>query len=331
MAGASLVYSNARVKAMENSLLSHDKITRISYSTDIAAAVHVLYESNYAGGLMVDNPYAYERLLGEEYRIIADFLREAMPDKSALKTLLMQNDYHNAKAMYKAKCMNMKDCNYMLMPPGNIPIDTLRYAIDESSYMSLPDTLAKALAAVSSLEEVAPAMIDTIIDKAMFAEIISVATKLKSKALIKYWQANIDLTNIATLLRVKHKVGGAKLLEESFITGGLIIMENIIKLVDATYEVIAEKLRYTDYGKIVAIGVEEYKSRASLVAYEREWDNYLMNLFRSGRNDLFTISPIAGFYIAKKIELKSLRMMFVCIKNNVHVQEIKQRLRDIYA
>lgn len=333
MAGASLVYSNARVKSMENTFLSQDKITRICYSKDLDEAVHIVYESNYAGGMILDNPYSYEVVLGEEYRLIAEFLREAMPDNSGLTTLLTINDYHNTKALFKAKCLNRKDAEYMLMPRGNINIDIIRSAIEDKNYNRLPEFMAKALAELGTAADIlpSPAIIDTVLDKAMYSDVMSVIVKVKSKELKKYWTATIDLTNIATLFRIKQKVGGAKLLQQSFIEGGTLTLDSLVKLADVSYDTIAEKLKFTDYGKIVAAGALEYKSRASLVGYERDWDNYLVNIFRSGRNDLFTIAPIAGFYVAKKIELKSLRMMLICIKNGVNTQDIKQRLRDIYA
>ena len=82
MAGQSLIYSNARVKAMENSLLTSEKITRMAYSDSLGDAIKILYESNYGGGYTVDNPYAYNEILRAEESKVASFVREAMPDKS---------------------------------------------------------------------------------------------------------------------------------------------------------------------------------------------------------------------------------------------------------
>ena len=92
MAGQSLIYSNARVKAMENSLLTSEKITRMAYSDNLLDAVKILYESNYGGGTTVDNPYAYGEILRMEEKRVVDFVREAMPDKSGLQTLDYIND-----------------------------------------------------------------------------------------------------------------------------------------------------------------------------------------------------------------------------------------------
>ena len=54
MASNSLVYSNARVKSLENGFLSQDKINRMVYSESLEEAVRVLIESGYGAGTIAD-------------------------------------------------------------------------------------------------------------------------------------------------------------------------------------------------------------------------------------------------------------------------------------
>ncbi|MDE5911747.1 MAG: V-type ATPase subunit, partial [Clostridia bacterium] len=68
-----------------------------------------------------------------------------------------------------------------------------------------------------------------------------------------------------------------------------------------------------------------------MVAFERIWDNTLINIFKEGRNDIFTVAPIAGFYVAKKIEIKIVRMICILLKNDVDKDVIRDRLRELYA
>ena len=89
---------------------------------------------------------------------------------------------------------------------------------------------------------------------------------------------------------------------------------------------VVEKLRYSDYSKVA-----DCLREGDMVSFERIWDNMLLDVFKEKRNDIFSISPIAGFYVAKKIEIKVVRMICIMLKNDVDKDVIKVRLRELYA
>ena len=334
MAGQSLIYSNARVKAMENSLLTSEKITRMAYSDSLSDAVKILYESNYGGGFTIDNPYSYGEILKSEESRVADFVREAMPDKSGLQTFLTINDYHNAKSYLKAKFTKGIEVNLMLLPAGNIEIDIIDEAIQKEDYSKLPDFMAEAIKEIETAykeDKISPRFIHLTLDKAMYKDILTACKKARVKSITKYWQSNIDFIKVSTMLRCKRINAEISFLKENLIAGGEIndyILEGLYK---ESYDVIAEKLRYTSLGEIIAVGVGEAKAGKALVSYEVLWDNYLLNIFKEDKADVFSVAPIAGFYIAKKIEVKMVRMILTCLKNRADLQEIKARLRGFYA
>ena len=334
MAGQSLIYSNARVKAMENTLLSAEKITRMTYADSLAEAVKILYESNYGGGVMVDNPYAFAEVLHAEEERVAKFMREAMPDDSGLDTLLMPLDYHNAKAFVKAKAIGMKDASILLAPVGTISHDVLQEAVSTGDTSMLPNPMASALAVIATATasgEITPRMIDIELDKAQFTAIMTKVKKAKVKSLTKYWTSHIDITNISTLFRCKRIEADEKFFLENFMPGGDINDYVLSRLIDDSVEAIGEKLKYTDYAKLVELAVSDSVAGKALISYEAEWDNYLMEIFKVDKADIFSVAPIAGFYIAKKIELKMVRMILTAIKNKASESDIKARLRGFYA
>ncbi|MDE6565765.1 MAG: V-type ATPase subunit [Clostridia bacterium] len=334
MAGQSLIYSNARVKAMENSLLTSEKITRMAYSDNLLDAVKILYESNYGGGTTVDNPYAYGEILRMEEKRVVDFVREAMPDKSGLQTLLYINDYHNAKCYLKGKFAKDLDLSLMLLPAGNIDLSVIEESIQKEDLTKLPQEMANAIKEIEEIareDKVSPRYIDITLDKAMYKDILFALKRVNVKSLTKYWKTNIDFINVSTMLRCKRIDADLSFLKENLIDGGEIndyVLEGLYK---ESYDVIAEKLKYTAIGDIIAVGASEAKAGKALVQYEVLWDNYLLNIFKDDRADVFSIAPIAGFYIAKKIEIKMVRMILTCLKNHADLQNIKARLRGFYA
>lgn len=334
MAGQSLIYSNARVKAMENSLLSSEKITRMAYSDNLLEAVKILYESNYGGGYTVDNPYAYGEILREEEKKVTAFVREAMPDKSGLQTFLTVNDYHNAKSFLKAKFTKGVDINLLLLPAGNIDIAVLDESIQKEDFSKLPNEMVSAIKEILEAnreEKLSPRFLDITLDKAMYKDIMNACHKARVKSITKYHQSNIDFINVSTLLRCKRINADISFLKENLIEGGEIndyVLESLFK---ESFDVIAEKLKWTSIGDIIAVGAGEAKNGKALVTYEVLWDNYLLNIFKDDKADVFSVAPIAGFYIAKKIEIKMVRMILTCLKNRADLQEIKARLRGFYA
>lgn len=334
MSGQSLIYSNARVKAMESSLLTSEKITRMAYAESLQEAIKILYESNYGGGFVVDNPYKYPEILRAEENKIAQFMNEAMPDNSGLQTLLLVNDYHNAKCFLKVKYSKGIEVQKMLLPEGNFSIPTIEDGILNDNMAKFPKEMVEAVQDVQALAAtngITPRYIDITLDRAMYKNIFAECKKAKVKSVLKYWTSNVDFINISTMLRCKAIDADIKFFRENLIAGGEIndyILEDLYK---ESYDTIAEKLKYTSIGNMIAVAIDEVKAGKALVQFEVLWDNYLLDIFKTDKADIFSVAPIAGFYIAKKIELKMVGMILTCLKNKAELSDIKARLRGFYA
>lgn len=323
MANNYLVYSNARVKSMENTFLSNEKIVRMAYSDTLEEGVKVLLESQYGGAVSADAT-DYEKLLQAEDKRVSEFILDAMPKNCGMETFLIKNDYHNLKALVKGKYMHADDVEYMLMPKGMLDRDELKEYVYNDNYSSLSKIMQQALADIDAARangNTSPRFIDLTLEKACYDEIIAFLKKVKAPAILKYWQTNIDLSNVSTFIRGE-KTGNPEALKEGFIKGGLLDISYFLG--DANQ--VIEKLRYSQYSKVA-----DCLRDGDMVAFERIWDNMLLDIFKEKRSDIFSISPIAGFYVAKKIEIKVVRMICIMLKNDIDKDVIKARLRELYA
>ena len=323
MSISSLVYSNARVKAMENSFLTNEKIVRMAYSDSLEEGFRVLLESSYGGGLVVDAK-DYDTLLHTEDKRVSEFVLEAMPKGQGMETFVVKNDYHNLKAIVKGKYMRLDDVDFMLMPKGNFDPKEIKDMIYADDYSAISDTQKAALLEIDSARangNLSPRFIDLTLDKACYKDIILSLKKVKNKFMLKYWQTNIDMMNISCFARACI-VGNKPLFEESFIEGGLLEKRFFVGELAA----VLDKLAYTQYPQVSCVLKE-----GNFVAFERIWDNTLLEIFKNERNDIFSVAPIAGFYVAKKIEIKIVRMICILLKNDVDKEIIKDRLRELYA
>ncbi|MDE5548842.1 MAG: V-type ATPase subunit, partial [Clostridia bacterium] len=318
MANNSLVYSNARVKAMENSFLTNEKIVRMSYSDSLEEGIKILQESSYGGGVAIDGN-DYESLLQAEDRRVSEFMLDAMPKGVGMESFLIKNDYHNLKAIVKGKYMRLDSVDFMLMPKGLLDIEDLREKVLSDDYSSLSPIMGKAIEDIDFARangNTSPRFIDMTLDKACYEEIMAMLKKTKNSAIKTYWQTNIDLSNISCYVRCK-RIDSPEIFKESFIDGGLLDKS----FFDGD---IVDKLAYSAYSKF-----GEALRENDMVAFERQWDNALLDIFKEKRNDIFSIAPIAGFYVAKKIEIKIVRMICILLKNDVEKEIIKARLREL--
>ena len=323
----SLIYSNARVKSLENTLLSQEKINRMAYSETLEDAVKVLLESNYGSGT-ISSAYDFEEILHAEDKKVNAFMAESMIPNMGIETFIIKNDYHNAKAIVKAKYMHEDDFEYMLAPKGMIEINELKAKIFNDEYDSLYLPMAEALKTIDEQRangKKSPRDIDVLLDKALYKNIFEMLKSTKATSIVNYWKSNVDFSNISTFIRC-HNIGqDVKFFNENFIEGGEIDLEKFTSVYDNGPQVLLEKLKLTKYSNVLS-----EINPSDMVSFEVIWDNYLLNIFKNDRYDVFSIAPLAGFYVAKMLEIKVVRMILILVKNKVDASLITKRLREYY-
>jgi Archaeal/vacuolar-type H+-ATPase subunit C len=330
MAG-SLLYVNARIKALENNMLNSVQLTRLAEAETLADAFKVLQECGYGNGLAIDDYKSYEHLIAEEERTAASFLRENLFKNSGLDAFLVKNDYHNAKVLMKAKYLRLDNVSDMVAPDGLMTLEDMRAKISDDDYSSLPKEMATALGAI----DVAFAdgnrssrLIDVQLDGAMFKDIGARLKSAGQKPLLDYFTAWVDTTNIGSFVRSRAWGLEVGFFDEAYVSGGELDIEFYNALYAATDEQIKNKFKYTPYAELV---LKAYDEDAGLVKYETAVDNYLLNVFKKSKYDMFSVAPIAGYYVGQLTEIKVVKLIISCIKNGVSRALLKQRLRELYA
>ncbi|NCA66830.1 MAG: hypothetical protein EOM87_02055 [Clostridia bacterium] len=329
---SSLEFANARIKSLENNLLTADKITRMVDSVTLDEAVKILAESNYGGGMGIDNPRLFDRILRAEEKSVTEFICSLMPEGYGVECFVLRNDYHNAKAFVKAKYSSISDTNIMLKPSGTVDIEKLQEGIMSDNYNAFPENMKKALEEIDLAfvnNNRSPRKIDVMLDRAMFVDIFGRLIGSKTGIIKQYFIKLADLTNIATMIRSKRANMTLKSFEESFINGGALEYSALAALYEMNVESIAEAMRYNDYAQAFARLSEDRND--ALVKYEVYMDNALLSVFKAERHNMFSPAPIAGYYLGKLTEIKVARLILVCINNNVEKSVIRQRLRELYA
>lgn len=320
------VFQNAKIKHMEPKLLTSQNVQRLLECSSSADAYKLITEIGYGAGLTSDRADFDELFRHEEENAVA-VLREFNVD-GALDAFLIQCDYLNIKAFIKAEASSSKNAP-MLMPYGMLDTDDLRAAVISGDVSNLPAEMGDAVKVILKLigeDKITPHSVDTIVDKAMYRDIIR---KIKKQGALEklYFTRKIDFLNIASFLRCKKLGLAEKFFIDGFIDGGELEQKFFADIFDSPVEILKEKCKYTPYQDIVAKVAES----GNLVEFEVDCDNTLLKIWKDERDDMFSVAPIVNFYLTKTTELKVVKLIVAGIKNHVDPQLIRERMRELYA
>lgn len=324
MPNMSKIYANAVAKYCESFLLDGEKIKRImdaSYSD----AVKMLYDYGYGGGIMAEGAEDVDTFMNLEMTRLLQFVFENSANNYISKSILNKYLYHNAKVIYKSKFVNVDTSTTLYSIEEDLS------GIKEGDYSSLPTHLSEVLSELDNrFIDSAPnaRFIDTMITKSMYNDIVLNARLSKSTTMINYVTSEIDLYNLLSAFRIKEMKLDVNNLMQMLNDGGSLPVNDLESILSLDYQQIPSLFCYTIYGDIVKSVCENSENR--LVDFEKQIDDYLYDLTFKNRDNMLSFDPFINYYAAKLMELKVVKMVLVCLKNNVPFLDIKRRLRSIY-
>ena len=321
-----LIFANARAKAKESTLLSKDRLQRMTEAKSVDAAVRILLEANYAGGMVPDEGDFYS-LLAEEEKIVTAFVRETVPKGAGFECFFLRNDYHNIKVLVKAKYAGLTDLSDLVLPDGNFSFSELkeRYEAGKLDFSPFVSDAIKTIDKAFETGSGSPRLIDVELDKALYLDVFDRLKKDADQYVKQYFTAYVDTTNVTSFVRTNRIGAGFPFFKDGFLEGGEISLKDFEECGSDTQKA-AKMLSKT--------AVKDYFDKLDekdLAAFETAQDNYLLKIFSINKTDMFSVAPILGYYLAKLNEIKVIRVVLVCIKNGVSEEETKKRLRELYA
>ena len=287
-----LLYVNARIKALENGLMSQLHVSRLIDAENVKDAFKILQECGFSEGVALDDYRSYENLVALKEKNVVDFFKENMLEKTGMDAVLLKNDYHNAKVLIKAKYLRLDDVKDMLMPAGLFDTDKMKADIFDDNYESYPSFMAEALDAIDvqfAGGNRSPRFIDVTLDKAMFSDMYARISKCNQQALKDWLNLLIDTANVSAFLRCRKLHLDKSVFDEGFVEKG------------------------------------------SIGRFETAVDNKITKLFKDNKYDMFSVAPIVGYYFGRLTEIKAVKLIVSAVKNNLDKNLLRQRTRNLYA
>ncbi len=295
------VYTNGVIAVKEKSLLG-EKLLRFA-EMNAEEVFRALSESGFGAGAKGTDG---ESLCAAEEESLDAFIREYAPDPAHAAYFLLPRDYHNLKALAKAKLLGT-DAAPMLAPMGLETVEELQKKVESESFPW------------ERLKEATGAEIGAMFDAALYARLLKLCKH--SPTLKKLLVGKVDRLNILTALRSSD----AEFAESCFLAGGKLKKEQL----DEVSKGNAEALKRTPYEEFYRTALRAKEAGRPFTEAERALNSFETEYFAAHKYELAGKEPFLYYVLRRRAEIADVRILLVCLNAGLSEQEIKKRLRTV--
>jgi V/A-type H+-transporting ATPase subunit C len=327
------LYAVSRVKALENNLLSRSTVERMLEASTPEEALKILGETDYGNYFgEVDRVYDFEKALEQSLKFTYKVLEDSTRDPRFSLLSRLKHDFHNLKVLLKEKYLG-EDYGHILSHTGSMDLDAMKKAVEDKDFSGFNPHMKDAFerAVVDFELNGDPQRIDVILDQGLYSALKELVAELEDRYLSEMLEAEIDLININTFLRVKKMGRNAKFLETVLINGGSLDRSFFMDAMGEPVSSFADKLSSGRYDRVAVEGVQSWIDTGSSTVLEKLSDDFLLNMAKKGKYAAFGVLPIIGYLKAKENEVKIVRMIMVGKINGIPADNLRERLRDVYV
>ena len=330
---ADYLYGAANVRALEHAMIGRERLSRLMEAKTLDEAYAML--SEYGVRLLRDAESGVvlreDTLLG----ILRDAykrLGELAPDSEALRLWRYPYDCNNVKAVIKCRARGI-DPLPMTFDFGTVEALELVQNADLEQIEALPAAMrtacGEAVAAFAKTKN--PQVVDLILDRACYADMLRAAKAAESEMVLSLVTAQIDLTNVMMLLRVLRMQSGEAckaLLASALLEGGSLSKSFFEDVVELGEDALWTGLRQTAYA---AYADAFLISNRTLTAAERLADDYRMNILRARRFDMGALETMVAFLLGHEYAVRNLRILLSGKEAGLDTATIRERIRESYV
>lgn len=315
---------SARIRAMENKLLTRERMDRMIEARDEGEAMKLLAECGY------DESAGLDAALAKARAEVFQDMEQGAPDPRLVEVFQIKYDYHNAKTILKAQAMGSDPVRLLLAGGRYDPIqlweDWRREALSGVSEQ-FRRAMEQAQAALAQGGD--PQQADLLLDRACYGEMARLAAELKSSFLQGYVRLSVDVANLRAAVRVYRMGKEAEFLRQVLLPGGNVSEQAIAA---ARGDSLGEVFRSGPLAHAAELGAKlAQPGGESLTAFERECDNALTAYLAAARRVPFGEETVIGYLYAKEQEFTAIRAIFAGRAAGLDGDTIRSRLRETYV
>ena len=319
----------SRIKAMENSLLSRERLEEMIQAKSDEEVAKVLEECGYPR-LSAQRPEEMDQALTAAREAMMADLGDCAPDRRFTDIFRVKYDYHNLKALLKAQAMGT-DPARVLVSLGRVPAETMHQAV-YSGEEALPPRLEEALAEAREVLQTTgdPQLSDIVLDRRCYAEILALAEETGSDFLTGYVRVMIDAVNLRALVRTLRMGKSPEFLDTVLLEGGTVPTDTVRSLAAARGSGMGEVYGPTALAEAAEAGAAALNGGA-LTAFEKRCDDAVSGYLDKAKYVAFGEEPLVGYLAARETELTNLRIVLMGRAAGLEPDVIRERLREAYV
>lgn len=320
---------SARIRAMENRLLTRERMEKMLEARSNDEAAKVLSECGY-GEFGTFSPIVVEEKLVQARKDIYADLRSSVPDPNLIDVFRIKYDYHNAKVLIKSEAMG-SPADRLLVEGGRYPSAVLHEDYNKEDLRNCTKPFQEAVMRAKETLSTSgdPQAADFILDKAYFAEMLSAAEETESTYLTNFVKLSIDVANLRAAVRASRMERGADFLSQVLVPGGNVSEKSVAAAEEAGLAALfagGPLAEAADVGaKLTAPG------SGHLTAFERLCDNAIMKYLAGSRSIPFGEHVVVGYLYAREAELTAIRIIMTGRLAGLDTETIRERLRESYV
>ncbi len=315
---------SARIRAMENRLLTPERMDRMIDARDTEEAMKVLSECGYPDAGTLDDMLAQAR--AEVFQDMAS----AVPDPRLAEVFQLKYDYHNLKTILKSQAKEL-DPERLLLDGGRYGRKKLLEDYRRENLGDYSDTFRRAADQAKKVldGEQDPQKSDLVLDQACFAEMSALADRLDSDYLRGYVKLLVDVANLRTAVRVSRMGKEGDFLRQVLLPGGS-VSEQL--LANTRGEALGDAFQAGPLAEAAALGAKlAVPGGAPLTDFEKACDDAVTDYLAAARRVPFGEETVVGYLYAKEQEFTAVRAIFAGRAAGLDGDTIRQRLRKTYV
>lgn len=323
------LYQSAYIRALENTLLTKERMERMLDAATNEEAAKILGECGYPEISRVDVDMVNEMLSTARDHVFAE-VTSLSRDTRMVDVFKIKYDYHNAKVMLKSEAMG-EDPKRLLVDTGRLPGKELAEAVENGSYERVPEALAQAIIQAREVLSATkdPQQADFLLDQAYFKEMDAIAKSTGSDFLVGYVRLMVEAANLRSLVRVLRMGKDQTFLKNVLFEGGLVEPWRFMNVGEdgAGMEELYLGTALADAAELGRKAV----SGGSLTEFEKACDNALVEYLSLAKSVPFGEQPMIAYLAARDNEFTAVRIILTGRLAGLSADQIRERLRDAYV
>jgi len=322
------LFTCGELKVREREFVEKHQLERLLNAKTIDKFIKVLQETYYGRYLSdIEENENFNSILISELTNIANFLKERLKPEHQIagKLLTLEEDLHNIKLIAKSKILG-RDLKELFIPIS-YPYNQLKEAVARDNYENIDPQTTQILQYAIDLtdEEKDYKIVELKLESFYLERLFDKITSIKSRMLGDLIRHIIDIFNIENICRYKYSE--SKFAFDFFVyKNGFLEAEFLKQFEKKSIDDFVKSMKETMYAKLVEKGVHLLFTDNAFSSFEISRDLFYVYFFDSIKYSISNLEKIIEFFYRKKIELKSLNVIFMGILYNIDKDKIRSRI-----